>query len=89
MDLNTGQLCGIRKENDPDPNSRKALDHPDISRVLTDWQKTNSPLWSYWGKLLKIKSGGLRSYKLPSTRCLNDMFFTYGLPDDEIQSVCM
>ena len=87
VDLNAGQLCGTRNANDPDPNNPKPPDHPDISRVLTDWQRTNSPLWSYWGKLLG-KRGGLRNYKLPSLRCENSIFFAYGLPDDETQSVC-
>ena len=77
----------MRSENDPDPNNPKNINDPDISRVLGDWRRTNSPLWSYWGKLLG-KSGGLRNYKLPSLHCENFVFFAYGLPDAETQSVC-
>ena len=81
-DLNGDFLC-----NPPDIR----LNKKGANRVLSDWMKTSSPLWSYWGKLFQNQFSGLRDYPLPKTRCTTDnipLIFNYGLPWDEADSLC-
>ena len=58
---------------------------PFYDTVLSNWKKTNSPMWSHWAKF--VEDGGLRTYTLPSERC-NRQLFRYSLPEEEKESVC-
>ena len=80
-DLNVDYLCSPPNQYDNGAD-----------RVLKDWLNTNSPLWSYWGKLFQNQySEGLKGYSLPKTRCTPDeipLRFSHGLPWDAADSVC-
>ena len=70
-DLNGDFLC-----NPPDHNQNGS------TRVLLDWKRTSSPLWSYWGKVFQNQDL-LNDYILPKDRCLSDKAYTlfkFGLP---------
>ena len=54
-------------------------------RVLSNWEKTNSPLWSHWAHF--VKELGLVNYIIPSGRC-DKQKFHYNLPGEEAESVC-
>ena len=54
-------------------------------RVLSNWEKTNSPLWSHWAHF--VKELGLVNYIMPSGRC-DKQKFHYKLPTEEALSVC-
>ena len=93
LPLNARQLCGFKAENDPTDRHVKSLGHQDIKRVMSDWQKTNSPLWSYWGKLLG-EVNGLKYYQMDAILYEYSPWIAYGLPYsrhqavDEMHSVC-
>ena len=61
-------------------------------KLMTNWMETNSPLWSYWAKMMgeNLKKG-FENYDLSErVRYIsqNRKYFYFGLPRAEMHSVC-
>lgn len=77
-ELNVDRICEV--------GLPYSLESPYIQhRVLSNWKKTNSYLWSHWAHF--VEDGGLYDYELSTQRCVAQGFI-YNLPWDEIESVC-
>ena len=79
--LDADQLCKDYRTNDV------------VIKLMKDWMKTNSPLWSYWAKMLTESSPTLRKYfydyEIPEHRIIDgEEKFYYALPETEVISVC-
>ena len=74
----------IIEDLEPDELCRQHGDQTLMGSLMSDWQKTSSPL-AYW---IKQISGANYKERRESMGVYNDVITSYGLPVDEMASVC-